>query len=96
MSIRLIISITAATGKGAELCALLSARCAEVLLEPGCEQFEAFQSTTNPDSLVLLEKWINQSALDVHAEVNKTRAPFPADLMKGKSAREDYEYNQTR
>jgi quinol monooxygenase YgiN len=35
--------------------------------EPGCEQFEAFQSVDDPDKIVLLERWKDQDALDVHA-----------------------------
>jgi quinol monooxygenase YgiN len=35
--------------------------------EPGCEQFEVFQSVVNPDKLALLERWTDQAALDTHA-----------------------------
>ena len=38
--------------------------------EPGCEQFEVFQSVLNPDKLALLELWSDHAALDVHAKVN--------------------------
>ena len=51
--------------------------------EPGCEQFEVFQSVLNPDKLALLELWKDQAALDVHAKVNDTRAPMPAGLRPG-------------
>ena len=44
MAIRLIVTITAAAGKGSELAQGYKARCAEVMEEPGCEQFEVFQS----------------------------------------------------
>ena len=62
--------------------------------EPGCEQFEVFQSVVNPDKLALLELWKDQAALDVHAKVNKTRVPMPAGLRLG-SEREDYQYKRT-
>ena len=96
MSIRLIVTITAAPGKGAELAKAYGARCAEVMKEPGCEQFEVFQSASHPDTLVLLERWRDQAALDAHAQVNKTRPPLHPDWRVGAGEREDYTYNRTR
>jgi quinol monooxygenase YgiN len=97
MAIRLIITITAAPGKGSELAQAFKTRCAEVAPEPGCEQFEIFQSAVNPDKLVLLELWTDQAALDVHGEANKSRPPLPRELFaEGTSEREDYTYNRTR
>src|SRR5665213_153591 len=68
MSLRLLITLTAAPGKGAEFAQAFKTRCAEVMQEPGCEQFEVFQSAVNPDKLVLLElarlhRFISRSAL---------------------------------
>ena len=68
----------------------------EVMEEPGCEQFEVFQSAVNPDKLTLLERWTDQAALDVHAQVNTTRPPLLPELRVGQGEREDYEYNRTR
>lgn len=96
MAVRLIVSITAAPGKGSELLQLYKARCADIVKEPGCEQFEIFQSGVNPDKLVILERWVDQAALDVHSKVNATRAPLPAELRVGVTEREDYAYNRTR
>ena len=67
MAIRLIATITAAPGRGSELAKLYKARCAEVMSEPGCEQFEVFQSAMNADKLVVLERWTEQGVLDAHA-----------------------------
>ena len=69
MAIRLIVTITAAPGKGSELAHLYKARCTDIAKEPGCEQFEVFQSVVNPDRLTLLERWSDQAALDAHAKV---------------------------
>ena len=96
MAVRLIVTITAAPGKGSELAQLYKSRCAEIMQEPGCEQFEVFQSVVNPDKLTLLERWQDQAALDVHAKVNATRAPLPVELRVGTTEREDYTYNRTR
>ena len=96
MSVRLVVTINAAPGKGAELARIFRDRCADVMQEPGCEQFEVFQSVLNPDKLALLELWTDQAALDVHAKVNATRAPLPDGLRVGAGEREDYQYNRTR
>jgi quinol monooxygenase YgiN len=96
MAVRLIVTITAAPGKGAELARLYKDRCADVMKEPGCEQFEVFQSAVNPDKLTLLERWKDQAALEVHAKANATRPPLPAELRVGTTEREDYTYNRTR
>jgi quinol monooxygenase YgiN len=96
MAIRLIVTITAAPGRGAELAELYKARCAEVIREPGCEQFEVFQSAVNPEKLVLLERWTDHAALAAHSKLNSTRPPLPSELRTGTTVREDYEYNRTR
>lgn len=96
MSVRLVVTIHAAPGKGAELAALYKGRCIEVGKEPGCEQFEVFQSALDPDRLVLLERWADQAALDAHARLNATRPALRPDLRVGAGEREDYEYKRTR
>ena len=75
MAVRLVVTINAAPGKGAELAQAFRSRCAEVAQEPGCQQFEVFQSQLDPDKLVLLELWADADALAQHAKVNATRAP---------------------
>ncbi|MGE0419843.1 MAG: putative quinol monooxygenase [Acetobacteraceae bacterium] len=96
MQVRLVVTINAEPGKGNELAAVFRERCAEVMQEPGCEQFEVFQSVLNPDKLALLELWKDQAALDVHAKVNETRAPLPSGLRAAGGSREDYQYNRVR
>jgi quinol monooxygenase YgiN len=96
MAIRLVVTITAAAGKGSELAQAYVTRCAEAMKEPGCEQFEIFQSVANPDRLVLLERWADKGALDAHARLNSTRPPLRPELRMGSGEREDYEYSRTR
>jgi quinol monooxygenase YgiN len=96
MSIRLVVTISAVPGKGSELVQAYKARCAEAAKEPGCEQFEIFQSGANPDRLALLERWVDQAALDAHARLNSTRPPLLPELRLGSGEREDYEYHRTR
>ena len=96
MPVRLVVTITAKPGKGSELAQAYRARCAEIMKEPGCEQFEAFQSAVDPDKLVLLERWTDQAALDAHAQLNSSRPQLLPELRTGQVEREDYQYNRTR
>ena len=96
MSVRIVLTFTAAPGKGTELAEAQRIRCAGVLKEPGCEQFEVFQSVEDPDRLVVLERWVDQAALDVHAEFNRKHPSGLHELRVGAGEREDYEYNRTR
>jgi quinol monooxygenase YgiN len=96
MSVRLVITMNAVPGKGAELAQAMKARCEESMKDAGCEHFEIFQSALNPDKLALLERWSSQAALDAHAQLNRTRPPRPSGLRQGDGEREDYEYNRTR
>ena len=99
MAVRLVITTYAKPGKGTELARALADRCRAVQQEPGCQQDEVFQSALDPDTLILLELWTDQAALDAHAQLNATRPPNPAlaDLRAdGIRPREDYLYNRTR
>jgi quinol monooxygenase YgiN len=74
-------------------------RCRAVQQEPGCQQYEVFQSALDPDTLVLLELWDDQAALAAHAQLNAMRTPNPvlaALRAEGTRPREDYTYNRTR
>ena len=96
MPVRLVITTYAKPGKGAELAQAMAGRCRAVQQEPGCQQFEVFQSAVNPDRLTLLERWVDQAALDAHARLNSSRPPLLPELRVGNGEREDYEYRRTR
>ena len=96
MSVRLVISINAAPGKGDELLQAMKARCELSQKDSGCLQFEVFQSAFDPDRLTLLELWESQAALDAHAKLQAVRPPLPEGLRLGAGEREDYTYNRTR
>ena len=95
MAVRLVVTISALPGKGAELAKVYQARAATARKEPGCEQFDAFQGIDRPDTVILLERWVDQAALDVHAQQAATQSAIPEGLRAG-SEREDYIYNRTR
>lgn len=90
MAVRVIVSIDALPGKGPELARLRSPFQADVRKEPGCEQFDLFQNTENPDKLLLVERWSDQTSLDAHAERNRQRPSVGAELRAGPGRSEHY------
>lgn len=71
MALRIVVPMEAAPGKRDELIDLFRTRSPEVRQEPGCEDYELYQSTERLDQLVLLEQWTDAHTLKVHAEVNR-------------------------
>ena len=96
MSVRLVVSITAAKGKGAEFAQAFKPRCELSRKDRGCLQFDLFQSISDPDKFALLELWESQEALDEHAKLQAQRPPLPEGLRSGAGEREDYDYKRTR
>jgi quinol monooxygenase YgiN len=96
MAVRLVVTFTAAPGKGTELAQAMKERCAISRKDAGCQQFEVFRSVQNPRKLVLLERWKDQASLDAHAKLQASRPPLPEGLRMGAGAREDYPYKRTR
>jgi len=96
MAVRLVVTITAASGKGAQFAAAFKPRCEASRKDPGCLQFELFQSIFDPDKFTLIELWESQAALDNHAKLQAARPPLPDGLRLGQGEREDYTYNRTR
>ena len=96
MAVRLVVTFNAVSGKGAELAQAVKARCEVSRQDVGCEQFEVFQSVSDPDKLVLLERWTDQAALDAHAKLQTQRPALPEGLRLGAGEREDYTYSRTR
>ena len=95
MPVRRVIVMPAVSGKGAELAKALEEQCVKVRQEPGCLQFEAFQSSRDPDSVCLLQLWVDQAAFDVHRAL-----PIASEVVKLRAedlgTAEEYEYNRTR
>lgn len=73
MAIRIIVSMTAAVGKREELAAAFRTLCPSVQAEPGCQQYEFYQSLGEPDRFVLLERWDDEASLHVHMEHMRDR-----------------------
>jgi len=73
MAIRIIVSMTAAVGKHDELAATFRTLCPSVQAEPGCQQYEFYQSLAGPDRFVLLERWDDEASLRIHMERMRDR-----------------------
>ena len=95
MAVRLVNTLKAVPGKGAELAKVYQARAAIARKEAGCEQFDVFRGVDDADTVILLEKWVDQAALDVHAAQPATKSAIPEGI-RASVEREDYEYNRTR
>jgi quinol monooxygenase YgiN len=91
MAVRVFVAINALPGKGPELARLRAPYQAEIRKEPGCEQFDLFQNSENPDQLLLVERWTDQASLDAHAERNRGRPQVGADLRAAPGKAEHYE-----
>ena len=90
MAIRIFVSMNALPGKGAELAKIRAPRAAEVRKEPGCEQFDFYQNTEDPDKLLLVERWTDEASLAAHAERNRQRPQLGTELRAGASVMERY------
>ena len=90
MAVRIIVTITALPGKGTELAQAMAPRLAEVRQEPGCEQYDVFQHTEDPDTLILLERWTDEATLAVHSELHRQRPRVGEYLRAGPSKAERF------
>ncbi len=74
--------------------ALLAGLAVASRAEPGCERFEVYQSQTDRQHFMLVERWASQAALDAHRLADAftntyvpnvlplvDRAPHPSDLV---------------
>jgi quinol monooxygenase YgiN len=85
MAVRLIVTFKAKAGQGSQMAAAFAPGAAEVLKEKGCEQYEMFQGCSDPDTLVLLERWTTSEDLEVHGEAMRARGPSPTAPFRDES-----------
>jgi quinol monooxygenase YgiN len=90
MTVRLIVNMEAAVGKREALATEMTSRCAGVREEPGCLQYELYQSTERPDHFVLMEKWSDQDTLAVHSQRLREGHVDMTPLRAGPSVVERY------
>ena len=81
MAIWMNIFIEANEGMGSELAESYAKRCPAIREEPGCIQFEFYQSVDRPDCFILHEEWADEAALDAHRLLCLLyTSPSPRDL----------------
>jgi quinol monooxygenase YgiN len=90
MTVRLIIGMEAVAGKREEMIVAFASLCPSVREEPGCQQYELYQSTERPDHFVLMERWSDQDSLTVHGQRLRERGVDLASLRAGPSEVERY------
>ncbi|MGE0058556.1 MAG: antibiotic biosynthesis monooxygenase [Dehalococcoidia bacterium] len=71
--VRLVHNFQVFPGKADEYKGLWDAEYDVINGQPGCEQWELFQSTTNPDSFALLEHWESRGAFHSYWKIQKVR-----------------------
>lgn len=81
MAIRHVITVTVAPGKAADFADAFNRLAQNARHEEGCEQYELLQSLDDPDRLVILELWTDQTLLDAHREAERTRDPTAVDAI---------------
>jgi quinol monooxygenase YgiN len=91
MPVRVLVSMNAKPGKGSELASLRAHHNAEVRKEPGCEQFDLFQNTENPDQLLIVARWTDVASLEAHTERHRGHEQPGADLRGGPGKGERYQ-----
>ena len=47
------------------------------LLEPGCIDYGLFQDINDPNTLTMLETWVNQASLEAHKTSNHVKEIVP-------------------
>ena len=90
MAVRLIITWKALPGRASELAEAFLPVMQVVRREDGCEQYHLFQSTEDPDGLVLLERWRDEESLAKHAEGMRSRPTTHRELMAEPSVMETF------
>ncbi|MSQ11989.1 MAG: antibiotic biosynthesis monooxygenase [Dehalococcoidia bacterium] len=92
MAVRLVVTLKTKKGKGGDFAKAFGKLIPGVLKEPGCEQYALFQNTQDADTLVMIERWKSQAALDKHMAAMQAKGALPGmDAITGKPTMERYE-----
>ncbi len=101
--VRLVVNLHAKPGQATAYAAAWAPRAEEVRsTEPGCLQYELFQSASHPDNLTVLEWWEDRAAFEAHWALERERTPLgveflghPRDREVGRDGLEIYWEQQT-
>ena len=79
--VRLVHNYKVKPGTGADYIGFWDSEYDVMNGQPGCEQWELFQSTTDPDSFALLEHWESRGAFHSYWKIQKVRPIAGKDLI---------------
>lgn len=85
--IGVIATLKAKEGQGKELLAILKTLAVQVSeKEDGCLQYDPFVAVDDPDTIVMIERYTNQEALDAHGQTEyfKEASPRMGPFMAGR------------
>lgn len=85
-AVRKIARIIGKPGQSQQLRLALAKLESATRQEPGCVEFTFFQAISDQNSFVLLEHFVDQSALDAHMQMEHTRVFFGAQLVSSVAA----------
>jgi quinol monooxygenase YgiN len=92
MALRLVVNFKAQPGKGQDFANAFGAQAKITYAEKGCEQYDLFRGTADPDTLVLLERWTSQADLDAHMAAMQARGgSVTSQFIAGPPTLERYE-----
>lgn len=95
MAIRQVITFRIQAGSSAAFRSGFAPIIAAVRQEPGCEQYDLFTSTEEPDTLVMLERWRDSDAMQAALKKLYKGPDDPSTaffkLIDGQPVRERYE-----
>jgi quinol monooxygenase YgiN len=77
MAIRLVVTFKAVPGKAQDFADAYLPLQQITHKEQGCERYQLFRATDDPDTLTLLERWTTQADLDKHVEAIRGRGGSP-------------------
>ena len=78
MAIRHVVTVNVAAGKAADFADAFRTLQASAKQDPGCEQYELFQSTDDPEKMVIMERWASAELLAQHMEAERNRSTVDA------------------
>ena len=80
-NLRRIVRLKSHDGAAQRMHAGLIALQRETSNEPGCVEFEFFQSLANQETFLLIEDFASPAALETHMHAPHTKAFFALDVM---------------
>lgn len=80
-NLRKVVRLRARPGQAAAMRAGLETLRQATVAEPGCGEFDFYQSITEPGSFLLIEDFFGQRALDRHMNEPHTKAFFALDVV---------------